>query len=185
MIKLRTNRVFFWALCLSLALHSALLFASFPQRFLFTTIEPLHISLRINEMLPRVTMSEDKTLIKNNPLAEGNSGKISNAPFAISNNGDDCTMLQYTDMIRQKIQSAIIYPLEARKGGIEGRPIVRFTITSNGELVRVELIQTSGFSILDEEAVAAIKRASPFPEIPKSLQKETLTCVQGLAFVLK
>jgi protein TonB len=37
---------------------------------------------------------------------------------------------------------------------------------SNGNTHSVELLESSGYAILDEEALAMVNRASPFPPIP-------------------
>ncbi|MCX7679407.1 MAG: energy transducer TonB [Spirochaetes bacterium] len=185
MKKFSHNKLFIFALCISIGFHSAILFASLVHIDSTTHRERIRVTLRTYQMLPRVEISSDMTQIKNNPMQNDQRGAIATSPYAISYHDNKNTMLSYTDMIRQQIQSAITYPHYARKNGIEGRPVVRFTINENGELTMLELVYSSGFSILDEEALATIRRAAPFPKIPTQLQKESITCIQGLEFTLK
>lgn len=50
--------------------------------------------------------------------------------------------------------------------GITGRPSVRFSLDGSGRVTAVSLSRSSGSSVLDEEAVATVRRASPFPAPP-------------------
>jgi len=50
--------------------------------------------------------------------------------------------------------------------GITGRPSVRFSLDGSGRVTSVALVRSSGHSVLDNEAVATVRRASPFPAPP-------------------
>lgn len=183
---IQKNAFFYRALAFSFLLHGAFLFASYRTIDFSQQPEYINISLRTKDLLPRVTTPSEKTQINNSQVkSDTSSGTVSASPHAFSLDDKEHTMLRYTDIIRQRIQEAIIYPHQARKDGIEGRPYVRFSINSNGEVTSVELVRSSGYSLLDEEALSAIRRASPFPKIPESLNRQSITYIQGLAFVLK
>jgi protein TonB len=61
------------------------------------------------------------------------------------------------------------FPPEARDKGITGTAIVRFTVTSSGSVSAASLAKSSGAGVLDQAAVAMVRRASPFPPIPAGL----------------
>jgi protein TonB len=61
------------------------------------------------------------------------------------------------------------FPPEARDKGITGTAIVRFTVNSGGSVTAASLARTSGAGILDQAAVAMVRRASPFPPIPAGM----------------
>jgi protein TonB len=67
------------------------------------------------------------------------------------------------------------YPRAAFTSNVQGRPIVRFTLGRDGRLLSVELVTGSGHRVLDEEAVATIKRAAPFPAFPAELTQAEKT----------
>lgn len=75
-------------------------------------------------------------------------------------------ILRYQDKIKQKVQEARRYPAWAMKHRIEGEVEVRFVVRDDGVIGKVFLEKSSGFKILDGEAIATIKRADPFPEFP-------------------
>lgn len=65
--------------------------------------------------------------------------------------------------IRQKIFQAKQYPLVAKRQGIEGRVQILFALNPGGEIQELSVIESSGFPLLDQEALATVKRASPYP----------------------
>jgi len=65
--------------------------------------------------------------------------------------------------IRQKIARAKRYPRQARSEGIEGVCGLSFEINPDGSLAYVNLVKSSGASSLDDEALATVRRAAPFP----------------------
>jgi len=93
-------------------------------------------------------------------------------------------MLRYQDMIKQRIEAYRRYPNWAKKQGFEGIVSLTFTVLSTGQVQDIKIIQSSGFNILDKEAVATIKRASPFPPIPKEVKRPWVRIEVSIAFVL-
>ena len=63
--------------------------------------------------------------------------------------------------------------------------MVRFIIISNGKVNNRVLVKTSGDERLDKEALAMLKRASPFPPIPSDVKKEMLDLTIPIEFTLK
>ncbi|HEY1736393.1 MAG TPA: TonB family protein, partial [Methylovirgula sp.] len=61
------------------------------------------------------------------------------------------------------------YPEVARAAHIEGTVVVAFWVDERGDLVHQALYRTSGHQILDDEAIASIRRAAPFPPPPPNI----------------
>jgi protein TonB len=55
------------------------------------------------------------------------------------------------------------YPSEARRNGWEGRVVVRFVIGGGGDLLKAEIVKSSGHDVLDEAALATLRRVTPVP----------------------
>lgn len=66
------------------------------------------------------------------------------------------------------------YPAEAAMNGIEGTLELLITVNKQGELIDVDLLQTSGSDLLDFEAIQAIYRAAPFGPMTKHYPHEIL-----------
>ncbi|MEK6689791.1 MAG: energy transducer TonB [Nitrospirota bacterium] len=67
--------------------------------------------------------------------------------------------------IRESIENAKVYPWLARKKGIEGKVVLRFRVMQDGMVKEIELVESSGFEILDKVSVETIKRSAPLPYI--------------------
>ena len=61
------------------------------------------------------------------------------------------------------------YPAEARAKRHQGEALVRFTVDREGRVIASSIVSSSGSSLLDEEALGVLVRASPLPEPPEEL----------------
>ena len=78
--------------------------------------------------------------------------------------------IQFGSFLR-RLETAIYgvwhYPQAALLRGIEGTTPVRITFNRGGEIVRVELLDSSGSGILDEEVMRTLKQLGPIGSFPK------------------
>ncbi len=102
----------------------------------------------------------------------------------ISLNTLDYKFHSYYLALKRKIELVWEYPYAARRAGIQGRLLIRFIINKNGSLASVNILRTSGSGLLDQEAVRAIRNASPFPPIPDRMNTETLTVTATFEYLL-
>lgn len=65
------------------------------------------------------------------------------------------------DMLWGRIEELKRYPALARMNHWEGKVVVSAVIRDNGEVLGVQIAETSGRAVLDEEAMAVMKKASP------------------------
>jgi len=73
------------------------------------------------------------------------------------------------DIIRRRIQEALLYPREARRRGIQGTSHVQFDLTDAGRLRTLLLARSSGKALLDDASLATVQRAQPFPFVDGTL----------------
>lgn len=82
--------------------------------------------------------------------------------------------ISYFAKLKRQIEGVWNYPQESRYKGEQGQLFLIFTIRSNGDLENIELLSSSGYARLDNEALRAIRVAAPYPPFPKdwgSLEK--------------
>jgi len=79
------------------------------------------------------------------------------------------TQNDYVDVLRLKIESRKKYPEDARKKHIEGKVLVRFLITRDGQLSSLQVVKGSGHKQLDQAALKAVEDAAPFSAPPSNL----------------
>jgi protein TonB len=72
----------------------------------------------------------------------------------------------YMRKLKAKIESIWIYPPEALARGLYGDLKIRFTIRKDGRLGAVELVRTSGYRMLDDAAMRALKDGEPYWPLP-------------------
>lgn len=76
------------------------------------------------------------------------------------------TAATHIDMIRAQIESAWRYPPAVQKNQ---QVSVRLTLVPTGEVVQVEVVESSGNRALDRSVEQAVKRASPLP-VPQDIR---------------
>lgn len=82
-------------------------------------------------------------------------------------NAPEIQYISYFAGIKRKIELVWQYPPEAAASGIQGMLTVDFVIGRDGHLQSVQLLQGSGYKILDDEAVGSIRKAAPYNPIPE------------------
>ena len=72
----------------------------------------------------------------------------------------------FTQDVRSRIERKKIYPDTARDLGMSGEVEVLYELDRSGNLVRAEIVSSSGYKLLDQAALRAVKSASykSFPE---------------------
>jgi periplasmic protein TonB len=88
----------------------------------------------------------------------------------------------YLGRLRYKIQSCLHYPMMARRPGLEGESLLRFTVERDGSVARIALEHSSGHRSLDERAVRTVRDAAPFEAPPEG---EAMELVLPVAFSLE
>jgi len=74
--------------------------------------------------------------------------------------------VDYLALLKRRIERVWGYPSEAANSGISGDLLLIFTLNKSGTLVDLRLIRSSGFPVLDEAAIRAVKLAAPYDPFP-------------------
>jgi protein TonB len=92
---------------------------------------------------------------------------------------------QYQQMISARIKQYEEYPPIARRRHWEGTTVIQLTLTPEGKVSRVTVLEKSGYDVLDEAAVRMIQKASPLPLPPEGLRGRELTVQVPIKFKLE
>tara|TARA_B100000700_G_C15048004_1_gene858887 strand:- start:3099 stop:3893 length:795 start_codon:yes stop_codon:yes gene_type:complete len=76
--------------------------------------------------------------------------------------------ISYMLKIKRKIEMVWEYPPESKNRGEVGKVLVKMSISRDGKLIDVKILQSSGFKRLDNESKSSIIKAAPYPPFPKS-----------------
>lgn len=88
---------------------------------------------------------------------------------------DDLKYASYMQGLKRRIELVWKYPETARRDGIQGSLVMRFSIAKSGKVDRVDVLESSGYPMLDEAAKRALMDASPFNPLPDNWNKESFT----------
>jgi periplasmic protein TonB len=108
-------------------------------------------------------------------------GDIDEAVVDINTRED--RFFSYLLHLKRKIQAVWIYPSVAARSGIGGSLTVEFSIARTGELLGVNLLDSSGHTVLDESAVKAIKGAAPYFPFPDRMRAKRLRIKANFIYV--
>ena len=90
--------------------------------------------------------------------------------------------VSYFNRIKHQIQRAWIYPAQASQKGISGQLTLKFEISRDGNLIGVQLVDNSGFEILDIGAIKAIKEAAPYYPFPITISKKKISILATFVY---
>lgn len=86
--------------------------------------------------------------------------------------------------LNQRIEQMIRYPAEARLNHAEGTVVVKIVVNDTGEIESLKIVQSSGYALLDEEALALLRRISPL-KLREPLGKASVALKQPIRYSLR
>jgi len=90
--------------------------------------------------------------------------------------------ISYFASIKRAIELQWEYPEAALRHGIEGKLMLELTILADGTLEGAHLLRSSGFSVLDQEAMRAVQAAAPFHPIPPWIGRGRLDIIASFEY---
>lgn len=80
--------------------------------------------------------------------------------------GDDPRQWAYVESLMRKVRNNSRYPDFARRSGQQGTAAVVFTVREDGEVGSLEILKSSGVTVLDVEALRNVRESAPFGPVP-------------------
>lgn len=92
-------------------------------------------------------------------------------------NSDDIKFGSFLRRFESAVYGVWRYPAEAARAGIQGVTPVKITFNRKGEIERIQLLQSSGSRILDDEVFRALHALGPLGGLPKGYNKEQFNLI--------
>ena len=108
-------------------------------------------------------------------IAEGDKIDINTA---------DYRFIGYFTALRKAFELVWIYPMEARRQGMQGVVDAEFVISKDGSLKTIKVIRSSGYRVLDDAVVDALRLAAPFSPLPSGIGREKILVSGSFRYVL-
>ncbi len=105
-------------------------------------------------------------------------------PNAVTLDTTDFRYWSYLQGLKNRIEYIWKYPGEARREGIEGELLMRFTIEKSGKVTDVKVLKSSGYPMLDAAAKKALYDASPVNPLPDNWKKNSFTITGNFVYRL-
>lgn len=90
----------------------------------------------------------------------------------------------YTGLIKKRISESIIYPPSAREGNYQGTVKLSLHLSSTGDLLDIFVKSSSGYEVLDENALLTAKKISSYPPFPTSIEDNDIWIDVPIAYNL-
>lgn len=97
---------------------------------------------------------------------------------------DEFKFISYNRWLKVKVESVLHYPELAAISGYQGTLYVLFDIMKDGSLGRLEVLKSSGYKILDDEALRSIRDAAPFQPLPDEWNMKQYSIRAAVLFYL-
>ena len=97
---------------------------------------------------------------------------------------DEFKFISYNRWLKLKVESVLRYPELAAMSGYQGTLYIKFDIMKDGSLGSLELLKSSGYKILDDEALRAIRASAPFQPLPDDWHMERYSVRAAVLFYL-
>lgn len=101
-----------------------------------------------------------------------------------SGHGNPNALNAYKTQLLHKLNRYKKYPPEARSQRVVGTVLINFTVNRQGAVLSSYLARSSGNTTLNQEALALLRRVSPFPPIPKEITEQTLNITAPIQFTI-
>jgi protein TonB len=119
---------------------------------------------------PAIAQRQKKDRGEDSRTREGTNSAASAASSGIGRGRSDADT-NYRGLVAAQLARNKHFPPDAKRNGQEGRAVVTFVIEPSGNASGITLARATGVTSLDSEAVAVVRRSSPFPP-PPSGQRE-------------
>ena len=87
-------------------------------------------------------------------------------------NTDDIQFGSFLRRFENAVYGVWRYPQEAARNGIEGITPVKITFSRGGEIKHVQLLESSGAVVLDDEVLRTLKQIGPVGSFPRGYDKD-------------
>ncbi|MBF0274548.1 MAG: energy transducer TonB [Nitrospinae bacterium] len=100
----------------------------------------------------------------------------------ISLDTENYKYISYFNHLKRKIELVWNYPKEAAMQGASGKLQLKFTLQKDGKLLKVVLLSSTGYTVLDNAAIEALKKASPYNPFPETINKEKINIIANFVY---
>lgn len=99
--------------------------------------------------------------------------------------GAQSAAVTWRGLLLGRLQAYRRYPRRAQSAGQEGVVLVAFTVDRRGAVLSVRIVRGAGYPLLDDEALATVRRASPVPPPPSDVPGDPVEVMVPVDFYVR
>ncbi|MFA4988101.1 MAG: TonB family protein [Candidatus Omnitrophota bacterium] len=111
-------------------------------------------------------MDQNKALQETKPV-------ISGTPVFTEEDAKD-PVTRYAKIIQRKVLENLAYPEAAKEAGFQGKVKLSLKLSAQGDLLDLKVKEPSNYRLLDDNAVSAAQKISPYPPFPPEVNKKEM-----------
>jgi colicin import membrane protein len=134
-------------------------------------LEEIRKKIALDEIKMKVAQKEQT---RKEPVEEPPAPPLLPSPQVSSSKTSPELLTIYSGIVRARILDAWTIPENVLKEMVDLESTIVVIIDKEGNVQKQKLDKKSGNAIYDQSAMRAIKKAEPFPPIPKELGEDTL-----------
>ncbi|MBM3246786.1 MAG: TonB family protein [Candidatus Omnitrophica bacterium] len=93
--------------------------------------------------------------------------------------------MAYARIIQKRILENLVYPRSAKEAGFQGRVKLSLQLSYQGQLLGATVKDTSGYQVLDDNALFTAKKISSYPPFPASVNQRELRIEVPISYRLE
>jgi protein TonB len=97
----------------------------------------------------------------------------------------DAARDRYGSLLAREIAKHKRYPRIAQMRGWEGEAAIELQLDGSGKILASKIKKSSGYEVLDKQALEMVERATPFPPPPAVLSGQSFTLLVPISFRLE
>ena len=131
----------------------------------------------------RTTKRLSQPSLRDQIASLGSKAEVGEAKRTINLDDRQPDFLPYLERLKRRVYDVWSYPQEAGELGLGGEVQLVFTLNKGGTLTSLRLVQSSGFHVLDNEAMRAIRVAAPYDPFPPKMGDEPINIRGSFQYV--
>jgi pilus assembly protein CpaC len=93
-------------------------------------------------------------------------------------------MAAYAKTVQERISLAVVYPQQAQQNGWQGTVRLSLVIRSDGTLKEAYVRDSSGYDVLDQDAVNTARMATPYAPFPANISRDEIALTIPIVYSL-
>ena len=118
------------------------------------------------------------------PRSERRTAETPAAP-SLGSVSSSASIASWRDLVVSQLQRAKRYPSSAEERREQGVVTLSFSLSRSGQVLSRGIARGSGYPELDQEVLAMVQRAQPFPSFPASMPQASMHLSVPIRFTLR